>query len=60
MYKLRVKDKEFTIPKENIKLFALYEALQRGIKKGNIHDNPTAIEYLDSIGIKVSEMAEVK
>lgn len=56
MYRLKVKDSVFTIPKENIKAFALYEALQRGIMRGNIHDDKTAIEFLDSIGISVEEV----
>ena len=55
MYKLKVKDSVYTIPKENIKAFALYQALQRGITHGNIHDDKTAIEFLESIGVEVSE-----
>lgn len=55
MYKLKVKNSTYTIPKENIKVLALYEALQRGITHGNIHDNITAIEYLESIGMEVEE-----
>ena len=44
---------EFTMPRENIKCFALYEALQRGITHGNIHDEKTSIDFLLSIGIEV-------
>ena len=43
----------FEMPRENLKAFALYEALQRGIKSGPIHDEKTAIEYLNSTGIEV-------
>ena len=53
MYKLKVKDSIFEIPKENIKALALVQALDRGITHGNIHDEETAIEYLESIGIEV-------
>ena len=55
MYKLMVKDSVFTIPKENIIMFALHKALENGITHGKIHDSETAIEYLESIGIKVYE-----
>ena len=44
----------FEMPRENLKAFALYEALQRGVKSGPIHDEQTSIEYLNSIGIEVS------
>lgn len=58
MFKLTVlkNGAEYTIPKENLKMLALYEALQRGITHGKIHDNETAIEFLSQIGIKVEEM----
>ena len=53
MYKLTVKDSVFTIPKESIIMFALHKALENGITYGKIHDSETAIEYLESIGIKI-------
>lgn len=43
----------FTIPRENLKCFALYEALQRGNTSGPIKDEKSAIKYLNSIGIEV-------
>jgi hypothetical protein len=43
----------FEMPRENLKCFALYEALQRGITSGPIKDEKSAIEYLNSIGIEV-------
>lgn len=46
---------EFTIPKEKIKLLALQQAMSRGIFKGNIHDEKTAIEYLESLGMIICE-----
>jgi hypothetical protein len=51
---------EFTMPRENIKLFALYEALQRGITHGNIHDEKTSIEYLSTIGITIKTKEDIK
>lgn len=53
MYKLTLNGDEFTIPKENIVFLALHQALQRGVKQGNIHDEKTAIEYLKSIGVEI-------
>ena len=54
-YNLKYKDSEYTIPKENIVMLALHEALQRGIERGPIHDSETAIAYLRSIGFEVTE-----
>lgn len=48
-------DCAYTIPKENIVMLALHKALENGITHGEIHDDKTAIEYLESIGIKVVE-----
>lgn len=57
MYRLKVKDSIFTIPKKNICLLAMTKAMDR-------HDNTMgnailcpqgAIEYLESIGVEVEE-----
>ena len=58
MYKLKVKDSVYTIPKQNIKAFALYQAIARGITHGDICDEVTAIKYLSSIGFEVSDGKE--
>lgn len=58
MYKLQCKNSVYYIPKENLKPFALYYALQHGITHGNIHDDETAKDYLESIGIRVTEKSE--
>ena len=55
MYKLKVKDKFFTIPKGTIVPFAWQQALQKGITRGKICDDETAIEFLGSIGIEVTD-----
>ena len=54
MYRLTVKDSIFTIPKENIGMFAYVKAQDNGqiIDPRNIDG---AIAYLESIGIKVED-----
>ena len=55
MYKLTTKTgKVFTIPKENIGLLAFTQAQDRG-QVIDFRDTAKAIEYLESIGIGVSE-----
>lgn len=58
MYKLRFRDGIYTIPKENLKAFALYKALQHGITHGNIHDDETAKDFLEGLGIEVIDATE--
>lgn len=55
MYKLVIKDKTYTCPKCSIVALALTKALDRGINHSNINNEATAIEYLESIGVKVEE-----
>ena len=54
MYKLKVKDKTFTIPKENLKLLAYVQAMDRGVNVP-LKNDKDAIEYLSSIGIEVEK-----
>ena len=52
MYKLKVKDSIYTIPKENIRLLAMTKAMD--LKQNvDLSTSEKAIEYLKSIGIKV-------
>ncbi len=51
LYKLKVKDTVFTCPKESIVALALSKAMEKGIFFGNIHDDKTALQYLETIGI---------
>lgn len=51
MYKLKVKDSIFTIPKQNIRLLAMTKAIDLGGFK-IIKDDNEAINYLKSIGIE--------
>lgn len=53
MYKICMTGGEFIIPKENLLGFAYYQALQRGMKIGYVHDDETAIKYLKSVDINV-------
>ena len=55
MYKLTVNNKEFSIPRNSLVPFAWQQAMDREIMSGNIHDEKTAIEYLDSIGMRVEK-----
>lgn len=53
LYIVKAGKGEYTIPKQNIVMLAMHEALQRGITHGNIHDEVSAIEYLKEVGIEV-------
>lgn len=55
MYDIKIDDVVYSIPKENIVLLAYQKAMDNGIMSGNIHDEETAIEYLESIGIEVED-----
>ena len=55
-YEIKVKDSVFTIPKENIKMLAITKAIDNGITHGNIHNDKTAIEYLESLGMEIREV----
>lgn len=55
MYTIEVPGQTYTIPKEKIKGLALFEALQRGITSGPIHDEKSAIKYLESLGMKITQ-----
>ena len=54
MYKLTVKGKEFTIPKENLGLFAFTQAQDRGMVI-DFRNHDVVVAFLKGIGIEVSE-----
>lgn len=54
MYKLKVKDSIFTIPKENIRLLAMTKMFDLK-KKVDLTTEEKAIAFLESIGIEVME-----
>lgn len=58
MLSLEIDGEEFTLPRKNVVMFALHEALVRGVKRGSIHDEQTAIEYLERIGFEINELTE--
>ena len=57
MYRIKTKQMEYTIPKENLIFFAKYQAINRGenfILKA-IVDDEAAKQYLRGIGVEVCE-----
>ena len=54
MYRLKVKDSVFTIPKENIGLLAFTKAKDMG-KIIDPNDKEMAIRFLEGIGIEVED-----
>ena len=54
MYRLKIKDSIFTIPKENIGLLAFTKAQDMGAVI-NPNDKEMAIRFLEGIGIKVED-----
>ena len=50
MYKLKIKETEFTCPKESLVGFALLKALDKGIERGAIHNEETAKAFLEGMG----------
>ena len=57
MYKLKVKDSIFTIPKENIRFLAMTKAMDlKEIDDVDLSTGEKAIAYLESIGIEVTEV----
>lgn len=55
MYKLKVKDNYFTIPKQNLKLLAMTKALDLKIH-ANLDTEKEIIDFFKSIGIIVEEI----
>lgn len=51
MYRIKLKDKTFTIPKENLVFFV--RNLQRA---GEVKDTAQAIKYLESKNVEVEEI----
>lgn len=53
MYRFKVKDTVFTIPEENIRMFAIFEAMNRGNNDVELSTDEQAMEYLKTLGIEV-------
>ena len=52
MYTLFVKDKKFTIPKQNLRLLAMIKAKDLNLKP-ELKTDEQAIEFLKTLGIEV-------
>lgn len=52
MYKMIIKGERFTIPKQNLRLFAMLEANDLKLKK-ELNTDEQVIEFLKTIGIEV-------
>ena len=55
MYRLKVKDSVYTIPKENIGALAYTKAIDTGYGVIDFRDTEFAIKFLTSLGMEVSE-----
>lgn len=53
MLRIKTQNSEFTMPRKNVVMLALQQAMSKGLTHGKIHDEESAIEYLESIGIEV-------
>lgn len=56
MYLIKVKENEYTIPKENIVMLALMKAMDLKVNGIPLTTEEQAIAYLESIGMEVSEV----
>lgn len=54
MYTLSIKDKKFTIPKQNIRLLAMVKAQDLNLYP-ELNTDEQAIEFLKSLGVEVSD-----
>ena len=54
MYKLLVKDKKFTIPKQNLRLLAMIKASDLKLHP-ELNTDEQAIEFLKTLGIEVCD-----
>lgn len=54
MYRLFVKDKKFTIPKQNIRLLAMIKAQDLKLHP-ELNTDEQAIEFLKTLGIEVCD-----
>ena len=59
MYKLKLKNTTYTIPKQNLRLLAMVKAqdLNKNVKLENDKD---AINFLESIGIEVQDGDQIR
>ena len=56
MYLIKVKESEYTIPKENIVMLALMKAMDLKVNGIPLKTEEQAIAYLESLGMEISEV----
>lgn len=54
-YLIKIKNSEFTIPKENIVMLALMKAIDNKVSGIPLKTNEQAIGFLESLGMEISE-----
>ena len=54
-YLIKIKNSEFTIPKENIVMLALMKAIDNKVSGIPLKTNEQAIDFLESLGMEISE-----
>ena len=57
-YLIKIKDSEFTIPKENIVMLALMKAIELKVNGIPLKTEEQAVAFLESLGMEISEVEE--
>lgn len=59
-YLIKIKNSEFTIPKENIVMLALMKAIELKVNGIPLKTEEQAVVFLESLGMEISEVEEWK
>lgn len=57
-YLIKIKNSEFTIPKENIVMLALMKAIELKVNGIPLKTEEQAVAFLESLGMEISEVKE--
>ena len=57
-YLIKIKNSEFTIPKENIVMLALMKAIELKVNGIPLKTEEQAVAFLESLGMEISEDEE--
>ena len=57
-YLIKIKNSEFTIPKENIVMLALMKAIELKVNGIPLKTEEQAVAFLESLGMEISEVEE--
>lgn len=57
-YLIKIKNSEFTIPKENIVMLALMKAMDLKVNGIPLKTEEQAIAFLESLGMEISEASD--